>query len=226
MMDATPEEIVKKPIVIAVDGPAASGKGTVSRRIAHFYDLEYLDTGRLYRGVGWLVLARGLDPRNAEEAAKVAEIFTLDLIDGADIRTPEVGRAASHVASVPAVRAALLQFQRDFAFNPPAGRAGTVLDGRDIGTVICPDATVKLFIDASAEERAKRRWKELSLQDPSIVLESVLDDIKRRDRRDASREAAPMKAAQDAHLIDTTDLDIDGAFAAVRRVIDRATGGA
>lgn len=221
-----PDKPASKPIVIAVDGPAASGKGTVSRRVAHFYDLEYLDTGRLYRGVGWLMLARGLDPRDPTEAEETARDFTLSKIDSADIRTPEVGRAASHVAVVPGVRAALLDFQRDFAFNPPKGRAGSVLDGRDIGTVICPDATVKLFIDASAEERAKRRWKELNARDATISYDSVLDDIRRRDRRDASREAAPMKAAQDAHLIDTTSLDIDGAFAAVRRVIDRAIGGA
>ena len=211
----------RKPIVIAVDGPAASGKGTLSRRLAAFYNLSYLDTGSLYRGVGWLMLSRGLSPRDVEDAEATAKSFSLEDLDGADIRTPDVGRAASVVAAIPQVRLALLHFQRNFATCLVEGRAGAILDGRDIGTVVCPDADVKLFVDATAEVRAERRWRELSERDASISIEQVLEDIKRRDLRDATREAAPMKPAQDAHLIDTSLLDIDAAFAAVRRVIDK-----
>ncbi|MCI5047778.1 MAG: (d)CMP kinase [Aquisalinus sp.] len=209
-------------IIIAVDGPAASGKGTLSRRLASFYGLAYLDTGSLYRGVGWVMLSRGLSPRDVEDAEATAKAFTLEQLDGADIRTPDVGRAASVVAALPEVRDALLEFQRSFAASPPNGLKGAVLDGRDIGTVVCPDATVKLFIDAAVEVRAERRWKELNERDSSVSYEQVLEDIKRRDKRDSTREAAPMKAAQDAHLIDTSMLDIDAAFTAVRREIDKA----
>ncbi|MCI5044423.1 MAG: (d)CMP kinase [Aquisalinus sp.] len=209
-------------IIIAVDGPAASGKGTLSRRVASFYGLAYLDTGSLYRGVGWVMLSRGLSPRDVEDAELTAKAFTLEQLDGADIRTPDVGRAASVVAAIPEVRDALLAFQRSFAIHPPNGLKGAVLDGRDIGTVVCPDATVKLFIDAAVGVRAERRWKELNERDSSVSYVQVLEDIKRRDMRDSTREAAPMKAAQDAHLIDTSELDIDAAFAAVRREIDKA----
>jgi cytidylate kinase len=211
-----------QPIVIAVDGPAASGKGTLSRRISHFYNLSYLDTGKLYRGVGWLLLTRGLNPRNEAEAAEVARGFSLEQIEDANIRTPDVGGAASVVAAQPAVRAALFDFQRNFALKPAPGKAGAVLDGRDIGTVVCPEATVKLFIHASPEVRAHRRWLELYAQDKSISEESVLDDIKRRDQRDSTREDAPLKPASDAHLLDTSRLSIDAAFAAARRMIDQA----
>ncbi len=209
-------------LVIAVDGPAASGKGTLSRRVAHFYGLAYLDTGSLYRGVGWLMLSKGLSPRNVEEIEVAASTLTLEQLDNADIRTPDVGRAASVVAAIPEVRQALLQYQRQYATNPPAGKRGAILDGRDIGTVVCPDASVKFFVDAAAEVRAERRWRELFQHNNSLTLDQVLDDIRRRDTRDATRTAAPMKAAQDAHLIDTSLLDIDAAFAAVRRVIDKA----
>lgn len=216
----------RKPFIIAVDGPAASGKGTLSRRVSSFYGLAYLDTGTLYRGVGWLLLSRGFDPRNEEEAAEAARGFSLDDLDGADIRTPDVGRAASVVAAQPAVRAALLDFQRQFAATLPEGRKGAVLDGRDIGTVVCPDADVKLFIDAAPEIRANRRWRELVERDSSLREEDVLADIKRRDARDSGRETAPMKPASDAHLIDTSRLSIDAAFAAACRVIDRALAAA
>ena len=214
--------MTKQGIVIAVDGPAASGKGTLSRRISHFYNLAYLDTGTLYRGIGWLMLTRDLDPRDEAMAEECAQNFALDQLDGAEIRTPDVGRAASIVAANPGVRKALLDFQRVFAARPPEGKAGAVLDGRDIGTVVCPEATVKVFIHAQPEVRAERRWKELVQQDPNITREWVLEDIKRRDARDTSRDTAPMIPAQDAHLIDTSRLDIDASFAAVRRVIDQA----
>ena len=212
----------KTPFIIAVDGPAASGKGTLSRRIAHFYGLAYLDTGTLYRGVAWLMLARERDPRDVEAAAETAKsLDQADLVD-ADIRTPEVGRAASLVAVMPPVRAALLDFQRQFAISPPEGKKGAILDGRDIGTVVCPDATVKLFIHASPEVRANRRWLELRERDSSISEAFVLEDLKRRDARDTGREAAPLTPAADAHLLDTSRLSIDAAFAAARRMIDQA----
>lgn len=213
------------PLIIAVDGPAASGKGTLSRRLSSYYGLAYLDTGILYRGVGWILLTRNLDPRNEEDAGRVAREFSLEQIDGADIRTPDVSRASSIVAAQPAVRDALLQFQRDFAGAPPKGTKGAVLDGRDIGTVVCPDAKVKFYISASAEERAKRRWLELEKRDGgAISYEAVLDDIKRRDARDSGRETAPMRPATDAHFIDTTELDADAVFARACRLIDGALG--
>jgi cytidylate kinase len=213
---------MKTPLVVAVDGPAAAGKGTLSRRLGGYYSLAYLDTGSLYRGVGWLLLSRDLDPAEEEKAAQMARAFDISLLDEADIRTGEVARAASVVAAQPAVRAALLDYQRSFAAKPPPGHKGAVLDGRDIGTVVCPDAQVKLFVTASAEARAERRWHELKAGDPTLTLAAVLDDIRRRDARDSGREAAPLRPAKDAHLLDTTSLDIDGAFAAARRVIDRA----
>ncbi len=205
-------------LVIAVDGPAASGKGTLSRRIAKVYGLRYLDTGKLYRGVGWTMISQGLDPNDPEKAEETALTLDPETVDRAELRTQEAGRAASVVAAHPQVRQALWTFQRTFASQEP----GAVLDGRDIGTVICPTAPVKLFVTASVEERARRRHKELQDQDPSLSLETVIDQIKRRDERDQSRSVAPMKPAADAHLLDTTSLDIDAAFAAACRVIDKA----
>ncbi|MEM9233808.1 MAG: (d)CMP kinase [Pseudomonadota bacterium] len=209
-------------MVIAVDGPAASGKGTLSRRLCSYYGLAYLDTGTLYRGVGWLLLSQNLDPRNEAVAGEIAKGFSPAQIDGADIRTPDVSRASSIVAAQPAVREALFAFQRQFAAEPPNGAKGAVLDGRDIGTVVCPDALVKLYISASPEERAKRRWMELQGRDNSVSLDAVLEDIKRRDARDSGREAAPMRPAVDAHFIDTTRLDADAVFARACRHIDAA----
>lgn len=211
-------------LIIAVDGPAASGKGTLSRRLCSYYGLAYLDTGILYRGVGWLMLTQGHDPRDEDAAATVAQNFSLEQIEGADIRTPDVSRASSIVAAQPAVRDALLAFQRDFAVNPPNAAKGAVLDGRDIGTVVCPDALVKLYISASPDARAKRRWLELEKRDQAITLEAVLEDIKRRDARDSGREAAPMRPAVDAHFVDTTELDADAVFARACRFIDQALG--
>lgn len=215
----------KIPFIIAVDGPAASGKGTLSRRVAHFYGLAYLDTGRLYRGVGWLMLSRRLNPHDEAAAEDVAYNFSLDSLLNADIRTPDVGGAASVVAAMPGVRAALLAYQRNFAQQPPDGKVGAVLDGRDIGTVVCPAASVKLFIHASPEVRARRRWLELRDRDQMISETSVLEDLKRRDARDTSRETAPLTPASDAHLLDTSRLSIDAAFAAARRLVDQTMGG-
>lgn len=211
-----------KPFVIAVDGPAASGKGTMSRRLASYYGLAYLDTGTLYRGVGWLMLARNLDPRDEPAAVEIAQNFATSQIADADIRTADVGRAASVVAAVPGVRAALFDFQRNFAMWPPGRVEGAILDGRDIGTVVYPEATVKFYITASPEVRAKRRYEELLLQDPSTDYEETLEQIKRRDQRDSSRESAPMRPAKDAEFIDTSTLDPDTVFARACRLIDKA----
>ncbi|MEM6414932.1 MAG: (d)CMP kinase [Pseudomonadota bacterium] len=209
-----------KPFVIALDGPAASGKGTLARALADIYDFEYLDTGILYRGVAWLMLDNGLLPKDEETAAATARGFSLDAIKDAPLRSREVGAAASVVAANKNVRAALLDFQRTFAVNPPNNSAGAILDGRDIGTVVCPDATVKFFVSASLEQRAKRRWLELKEDRPEIQLADVLADLKERDTRDASRADAPMIAADDAELIDTSDLAIDAVIAAARCIID------
>ncbi|MEM8986057.1 MAG: (d)CMP kinase [Pseudomonadota bacterium] len=207
-------------VMIAIDGPAAAGKGTLSRRVAETYGLAYLDTGALYRGVAWTLLDADADPANETAAQAAAERFSIDDIKNADIRTAEVGAAASVVAAQPAVRAALLDYQRRFASEPPGGAKGAVLDGRDVGTVVCPDADVKLFVTASAEARAHRRWLELKDKNPNLTEASLLEDLKARDKRDAERADAPMKPADDAVLINTTDLSIEAAFVAARRAID------
>ncbi len=206
--------------VIALDGPAASGKGTLAQLIAAQYDFAYLDTGSLYRGVAWCVLNAGGDPGDEAAATRAALDFSLDRIEGADIRTREVGAAASRVAAMTGVRDALLDFQRRFASNPPGGKRGAVLDGRDIGTVVCPDADLKFFVIASPDVRARRRWLELRDAKPGLTEKDVFDDLAERDARDAARTDAPMVKAEDAELLDTTHLTIEAAFAAARRVID------
>lgn len=216
-MDNNPET---SSIVVALDGPAASGKGTLARLLSEHYGFAHLDTGTLYRGVAWVVLNEGGDPADPGAAARAAREFTVDKIAGADIRTKEVGAAASVVAANKDVRAALLDFQRRFAQKPPKGVAGAVLDGRDIGTVVCPDATVKFFVTASPKVRARRRWLELVPNRPGLEESEVYQDLLERDARDAARDDAPMEAAADAELLDTTHLSIDAAFAAARRVID------
>ncbi len=211
-------------IVIAVDGPAASGKGTLARKLAAHYGFAYLDTGSLYRAVGHAVTSAGHDP--ADEMAALAAARNLDLsnIDERAIRTAEAGAAASIVAAMPAVRAAILDLQRNFAHNPPNGLRGAVLDGRDIGTVVCPDAKAKLFVTARPEIRARRRWLELNNSGSGITEAQVLEGIRERDRRDAERAASPMKPADDAHLLDTSDLSIEAAFGAAVAIIDKALG--
>jgi len=201
-----------KPLVIAIDGPAASGKGTLAMMIAERYGLAHLDTGSLYRAVADAMLKAGQDPKN--ETAAVAAVFQIDPAKLGDeaLRTAEVGRAASVVAAMPQVRAALLAFQRDFAAKPPAPKKGAVLDGRDIGSVVCPDATVKLFIIANPEVRAHRRWLELKAKDSQLSESAVLADLAERDARDAARQDAPMKRPKGAHLLDTSDLSIEAAF--------------
>jgi cytidylate kinase len=211
-----------KSFVVALDGPAASGKGTLAELIAKEYDFAYLDTGTLYRGVAYLVLKSGGDPSDARAATKAAQSFALDLIEGADIRTREIGAGASKVAAMAGVREALLEFQRRFASRPPGGKRGAVLDGRDIGTVVCPDADVKFFVIASPEIRAHRRFLELRDAKPGLTEADVFADLAERDARDAARTDAPMVQAKDAELLDTTHLTIEAAFAAARRVIDGA----
>ena len=207
------------PFIIAVDGPAASGKGTVASRLARTYGLPHLDTGLLYRAVGLALLDAGksLD----DEAAAEAIARTLDvggLSENERLTTGDAGEAASRIAGYPGVRAALLDLQQAFAAQP----GGAVLDGRDIGTVISPDAIAKLFVTATPETRATRRWKQLSARGETIAFEDMLADIVRRDERDAGRGAAPMVQADDAVLLDTTDMDIETAFDAARRIVEAA----
>ena len=211
-----------KSFVVALDGPAASGKGTLAELIAKEYGFAYLDTGTLYRGVAFLVMKSGGDPGDERAATKAAQSFSLDLIRGADIRTREIGAGASKVAAMTGVRQALLEFQRRFASKPPGGKPGAVLDGRDIGTVVCPDADVKFFVVASPETRARRRFLELKDLKPGLTEAEVFADLAERDARDAARTDAPMVQAADAELLDTTHLTIEAAFAAARRVIDGA----
>ncbi|MGH6867149.1 MAG: (d)CMP kinase [Methyloceanibacter sp.] len=207
-------------MIIAIDGPAASGKGTIAKRIAAHYGLPHLDTGALYRAVARDTLANGNDPR--DELAALSAALSLDsrTLDDPEIRAPALGEAASIVASHPEVRAALLDYQRAFARRKP----GAVLDGRDIGTVICPDADVKLFVTATSAERARRRYLELMQIGMPVTEREMLADISRRDERDKSRDAAPLRQAEDAVLLDTTNLDIDAAFRAVIELIDAAMG--
>jgi cytidylate kinase len=204
-------------LVIALDGPAASGKGTLAKRIAAKFGLPHLDTGLLYRGVGRGVLDRGGDPGDVAAAVEVASKLDLAGLDEDRLRGAEMGEAASRVAAIPEVRVMLLDLQRRFAGQP----GGAVLDGRDIGTVICPDAKVKIFVTASPEVRAERRFKELTGRGEAVSYDDVLADIKRRDERDSSRSSAPLVAAADAHLLDTTALDIDAAFRAALDIIGR-----
>lgn len=208
--------------VIAIDGPAASGKGTLARKLAQRYGYAYLDTGSLYRAVGQAVIAAGGDPNDDEAALAAARALDIAGIDERAIRTREAGEAASVVAVKPPVRAAILDFQRNFASSPPGGEKGAVLDGRDIGTVVCPDAPVKLFVTASPEIRAHRRWLELKNSGSGVSEAQILDDVRERDRRDAERAASPMKPAADAYLLDTSDLSIEAAFDAAVAIIDKA----
>ncbi|HVB17217.1 MAG TPA: (d)CMP kinase [Stellaceae bacterium] len=208
-------------MIIAVDGPAAAGKGTLGRRLAKLYGLAFLDTGGLYRATALKVLDGGGDPADPATAEAAAKAIAPADLDTPRLREDRVSAAASMVAAIPGVRAALLAFQRDFARHPPAGFQGALLDGRDIGTVVCPDATVKLYVTASPEARAARRFKELQESGAGTIYQRVLQDIEQRDARDRERQTAPLRPADDALQLDTTALDADAAFAKAADLIAR-----
>ncbi len=204
-------------MIIAIDGPAASGKGTLARRIAEHFGLHCLDTGLLYRAVARDVKASGRPLEDEAAAVDAARRLDAATLSDPGLRLPGAGDAASIVARVPGVRAALLEFQRAFARRPP----GAVLDGRDIGTVVCPDADVKIFVTASAEVRARRRTGEQAARGERVDYEAVLEIIRRRDARDAERADAPMRPAADAVLLDTSGLDIEAAFQRAMEIVER-----
>ncbi len=208
-------------MIITIDGPAASGKGTIARRVAEHYRLPHLDTGLLYRGVAIRLLDRGHALDDGTAAAAAARELDLASLDAKRLRQRSIGEAASRVAVFPEVRAALLKLQKDFAHRPE----GAVLDGRDTGTVIAPEADVKIFVTASAEMRAARRLRELAAKGEEMTLDAVLAAIRERDRRDSERAIAPLKPAPDAVLLDTTDLDIEAAFRAALSIVEVARAG-
>lgn len=207
---------MKPPFVITVDGPAASGKGTIASRLAAAYELPMLDSGLLYRAVGVMAQRQGLVLEDAEAAGAVAAALNAADLDDPGFRTRGAGEAASRVAVHPQVREALLRLQKTFASRP------SVLDGRDMGTVICPEAPAKLYVTASPEVRAERRWKQLLGQGEAVTFEEILEDIHRRDARDGGRETAPMRPANDAVLLDTSELTIEAAADAARRIVEAA----
>jgi CMP/dCMP kinase len=207
-------------VVIAVDGTAASGKGTLAKRLARHFGFAHLDSGALYRLTALNAIEAGGDPADEADAVRAARVIDPSRAGDPAIRTDRVAKAASVVAAFPAVRAALLAFQRKFAAEPPGNAAGAVIDGRDIGTVVCPGATAKLFVDAAAETRARRRWLELVASGAPAGEDAVLADIQSRDKRDRERAASPLKPAADACLLDTTLLDIDAAFARALALVE------
>lgn len=209
-------------MIVAIDGPAASGKGTLARRLAARYGLAHLDTGLTYRAVAERLLAEGRPLDDEAAAIAAAEAIDLSALDRARLAAHAVGEAASRVAVMPGLRAALVERQRGFAARPP----GAVLDGRDVGTVICPDADVKLYVTASPEARAQRRADELAAGGAAVDRAAILADLERRDARDASRAASPMRPADDAVILDTTGLDVEAAFAAAVAIVEaRLAGG-
>ena len=208
-------------MIIAIDGPAASGKGTLGKRLAAHYGLRHLDTGLIYRAVAKALLDAGRKPDDVAAAVSAAKALDPARFDEAALKVPAVGEAASIVSTIPELRAALVAFQRDFVAKPP----GAVLDGRDIGTVICPDADAKIFVTATPEVRARRRTAEYRASGRTIDEATVLADILKRDERDSNRSVAPLKAAADAHLLDTTHLDVEAAVAAAVDFVERAKRG-
>jgi cytidylate kinase len=208
-------------MIIAIDGPAASGKGTLGKRLAAHYGLRHLDTGLIYRGVAQAVLAQGKSPQDKAAAISAAKSLDPSAFVETTLKAQAVGEAASIVSAIPEVRNALLAFQRDFAAQPP----GAVLDGRDIGTVICPGAEVKIFVTASPEARARRRALEFRAAGRPVDEAAVLEDIRRRDERDMHRAAAPLRQAEDAVLLDTTELDIDAAIRAAIDIVEAVRAG-
>jgi len=208
-------------MIIAIDGPAASGKGTLGKRLAAHYGLRHLDTGLIYRAVTKGLVDAGHRLDDVERAVAIARALDPDGFDEKVLKSHTIGEAASIVSALPEVRATLLAFQRDFGRVPP----GAVLDGRDIGTVIFPDAEVKIYVDATPEVRARRRAAEIAAAGGAVSEAEVLADIRRRDERDTRRAAAPLRPAPDAHLLDTTHLDIDAAFRAAIDIVEAVRAG-
>jgi len=214
------------PIVIAVDGPAASGKGTLARRLARHFNFAHMDSGALYRLTALAVLDSGGDPTHEADAIRGARGIDLSRAGDPAIRTDVIGLAASKVSAIPAVRAALHDFQTGFLSHPPGGSLGAVMDGRDIGTVIAPGATAKIYVEASPEIRARRRWLELKSMGIDKDLETLLGEIRARDHADKTRAISPLRRAPDADLLDTSDLAIDAAFAAALALVEPKVSGA
>jgi cytidylate kinase len=208
-------------VILALDGPAASGKGTLGKRLAAHYGLRHLDTGLLYRAVAKSLLDDGARPDDVAAAVAAAKALDPARFDEAALKAPGVGEAASIVSAIPELRAELVAFQRDFAAKPP----GAVLDGRDIGTVICPDADVKIFVTATPEVRARRRALEFRAAGKPVDEAAVLADIRTRDARDTGRAAAPLRQAADAHLLDTTNMDISTAIRAAIDIVEATRAG-
>ncbi|GAB4145848.1 MAG: (d)CMP kinase [Sphingomonadales bacterium] len=209
-------------MIIAIDGPASSGKGTLAKRLAAALDFAHLDTGGLYRAVALAMLNAGADPADAAAAAHCAGRLDLGLLEDPRLRDEVTGIAASQVAAFPEVRQRLLAMQRGFAAHPPANKAGAVLDGRDIGTVVCPDADVKIFLTASARERAQRRVEQLARRGLRADFDRILADIEARDAHDQNRAHAPLKPAEDAHLLDNSKLDIEATLQRALALVEAA----
>ena len=205
---------------IAIDGPAAAGKGTLSRLVAHAYGFHHLDTGLTYRAVAKALIDAGLPLDDEQVASGIARSIELSGLDRSVLAAHDIGDAASRIAVMPEVRKALVEAQRAFARRLP----GTVLDGRDIGTVVCPEAEVKLFVSATPEVRARRRYEEIVASGAGTDFDTVLADIRRRDARDMGRADSPLRPADDAHLIDTSEMSIEAAFDTAREIIDAALG--
>ncbi len=221
-MEQTP---TRPPFVVAIDGPAASGKGTLARQLAKRFGLGHLETGALYRATALLLLDAGGNRAYPGMAAAAARRVTAELLSDPRLRDEAVARMASVVAANPEVRQALLDFQRNFAAHPPPPARGAVLDGRDIGSVVCPTANVKLFVTADPKVRARRRLDELRAAGRAAIYQDVLQELNERDMRDAGRSAAPMVASPDATIVDTTTLDIAGTVAYASAIVSRALAG-
>ena len=208
-----------RPVVIAVDGSAASGKGTLSNSLANHFDFARLDTGLIYRALGLKVLGDGIDASDKQKVILLANQLSFDDLNQENLRSEKVGVVASRVAAIPDVRAVLLKFQRDFAAHPPAEKSGVVLDGRDIGTIVCPNANFKIFLIADKDVRATRRFKELQERGLRAIYSQILRDIVDRDARDTFRSVAPLEPAKDAFVLDTSKLSVDATFVAALRYI-------